>query len=405
MEEAIFFLGSIYSTIISHISHFLNRFSNLLLSPLFKLDGNVPSRICDDQGACYRPKDRLMQKKKTDERIKRAEYAARGLDPRLALRPKESRNASSTALVVDEKMSDPPRKSSSSAPFQSKTMMEKTDNRPLWVMGNIPASTAKEQKRRSLATEKVPLTATNRVLDEKANAEARRKRRESAPAEKQYKTSPAPKPDMSSNYRYEVLATSATHAELARKPRGPTREQATSAQARNLPAGTMDGSLVSAADRIKHNHRRSLQVEGNSQSHQATRPGHATAVVRGVPKARGSLDVRRSLDHGGPTAGQGSSSPPSASAAGSAEASPRGSIADLASAAANSKKNKDRKAWRGEISKVAKSRVTPNAACAVNGTPATMGKFGGSPLTTTVTNASMPNLNTFEKPFRAQTFT
>lgn len=401
VEDATFFLGSIYSTIVSYVSHFLNRFYNLLLSPLFRLDDNVPSRLCDDRGACYRPKDRLMQKRKTDERMKRAEFAARGLDPKLALRPKESRNASTTALVtpLDEKTA------SSDTPLAKSQDFEKKDERPLWVMGNI-AATTKEDKRRSLNTEK-PRRAAHNTHD--PTPADKRKRRESAPVQ-----IPRPRAEdpQVAQYRYEVLAKS---AELQRKRASP-------------PAASLQDSLATAADRLKSNHRRSLQAEDKKQPHPAQKPHHTAAVrrpQRASPTPKTSFDIRRSIDTDAagiqPTRPPPSSRQPirvsvdrpaqSSSPANDGHGSsgngtpvdgptPRGSIADLASAAAKSKKPKDRKAWRGEISKVAKNRVSPAPG-------ATMGRYGGSPLGGGMISSAdtSPDLSTaFHAPFRAQTF-
>lgn len=95
LEEIIFSLGSVYSFIASHLSAIINRFYALLLSSIVHVDDvNVPSKVCDQRsGVCLRPKDRLRQRKKTELRMRRAELAARGLDPNLALKRLDSRHS------------------------------------------------------------------------------------------------------------------------------------------------------------------------------------------------------------------------------------------------------------------------------------------------------------------------
>lgn len=385
IEEGIFFLGSIYSTIVSYVSHFLNRFYNLLLSPLFHLDGNVPSRLCDDRGVCYRPKDRLMQKRKTDERIRRAEFAAKGLDPKLALRPKESRNASTTDLVSGEK----------AAPTLSPT-----PSPPLWVMGNVAPQ---ERKPRPVSTEK-PRKISGHAAPhpfEDQSAAAKRKRRQSAPVQAL--------DGARRKYHYEVLATS------EKEPRARNLSNTVAAD-----PGLMDGSFATAADRLKSHHRRSLQVVEEKSGARKQQHGRQSPAGRAAgvgPAAAAPTDTDAAGIWQAPPSRSSFSSPlrTSTDVASTGGASPygnnttpRGSIADLASAAAKSRNTKDRKAWRGEISKVAKTRVAPSPAAgavAAGGVGATMGRFGGSPLAGELASAhTSPDLQGFHAPHRAQTF-
>lgn len=78
----------------------LNRFYNLLLSPLIRIDDDVPSRLVDGTtGVRYRPKDRLRKQRQIEERRKRAERAAMGL-------PRDGEKSSRPSMAMSDQVGD-----------------------------------------------------------------------------------------------------------------------------------------------------------------------------------------------------------------------------------------------------------------------------------------------------------
>ncbi|CAO1624100.1 unnamed protein product [Parajaminaea phylloscopi] len=355
IEDLIFSLGSIYSFLLSHLSAVVNRFYSLLLSPIVRVDDeNVPSRLCDEKtGICLRPKDRLRQRKKTELRLKRAELAARGIDPALALKRRDSHTSNASVALGDrglkrwsraESMPIPGPNSGASSPrFDEATSHHGRASR------DVP---------RQLNVVMQPLNADGGG----GGATAKPVKQPGGAVRPSGKINSGP------------TSSSRSHQQLSPLAEPPT---ATNAKRAAPPARPI------AAD-YRH-HRLSLQVEPQGirmrredakvRQDTAMGPSHCTglartsldtrppAAVETLSRARQSLDVQL-REHGfSRTQTMPLSLTPTASRESpvgwaSKEASPRSSVCDLANAACKAGANKKaRKMWREELDKVARSRV------------------------------------------------
>lgn len=349
VEDIFFAIGSIYSIILSYVSSFVNRFYAFLLSPFARVDEthNVPSTLCDEQsGVCLRPKSRLRHKGKLELRMRRAELAARGLDPSLAMKANGSATprASISDVVSQPILKRWSRAESAVVTPSGSPVMDINAEDGEWML--LTART--DGGRASIDQLRTPTrsnTAPVSIVPSK-----------SAPFGPFHQPQRTPSP----------LSASATTTAL--------KDQVSRGQ-------TTTGPLVKASN---SDSQRSGQQLPPSQTNPHLRRLHRSGPKASVPPStsyscRTSVDlsalesdghspVRRSLDvPPGMSALQRIQTMPLIATANgsssqnliynsSAEASPRGSISDLAAAACNAACNKkDRKAWRQELDKVAKN--------------------------------------------------
>lgn len=387
LEDIIFSLGSLYSFIVSHLSAVVNRFYSLLLSPIVRVDDeNVPSRLCDEKtGVCLRPKDRLRQRKKTEMRMKRAELAARGLDPNLALRRRDSRTSNADTALGERVMKRWSRADSVVTPqggqssSETSPVLDEKIERGQWPSTAYAATPYQRERRSSGNTGALKRPVRSGTAPPGMNltgAPAMSKSSPLAPS-----TSTTPREGLPKKKPQQKEQQQPVHRRLDYRQ---TSEPPQQTPARISLEHTF--APVSNSRGAKGQNRLSLQTDSRRilvrreddkdlssvpvLQPSVVRSSLDTTAVRPPPplealsRARQSLDVQlrehsfaRTQTMPSSMAGLAVKERDSLTA-GSGEPSPRSSVSDLASAACNvGAKKKQRKMWRDEVDRVARSRV------------------------------------------------
>lgn len=415
LEDLLFSLGSLYSYLYSHLTTLLNRFYSLLLSPLFRVEEHIPSQLCDGTtGVCIRPKDRVKQsRRKVEMRMRRAELAAKGLDPGLAtaLKRKDSRTSNAEVVAARDNEKIMKRWSRADSIVTTTALDEKTPAVAA-VAASAPNTTrvrrstdADRRLRRSIDIAAPHASSTDRPIVKASSVDTApvslnpptRTRTTPIPGmgsrpSPRTPTSvaavaPVPRRVSNANSKPPTAYVALEHAVVPAREAQPTaklksRQRLTSLQ---LEAGG-EGKLRQTPKATSYAAPKATPAAGTNQAAGVTKgsaggvgaPLTSNDVARAAEKlvlARQSIDAQRAMPGYITSPPSRTSTPPpaftslstttthqsQASTGGNGngnEPSPRGSISDLAAAACNARGNKkERKLWRDEVEKVAKSRV------------------------------------------------